>query len=120
MGLFRKLFGGLKEPERPDDYYLASSIASTIDAFVASESLESLITDDWSVILRNNYGISLSLLGRGDDDRAVVLLRELDEMSQFKRIRNDNLMGNGPLGYMATDQLATAVLRKIKEQLGEI
>jgi proteasome assembly chaperone (PAC2) family protein len=43
----------------------------------------------------------------------------LKEMSDFKRIRSASLMGDSPPGYMATDKLAMAILRKMKEQLGD-
>lgn len=117
MGLFGKLFGGSREPEMPDDYYLASSIASTIDGFVSTQGLEELINGDWSVALRKDYGVSLTRMGAAGDTRAIVRLDELKEMSDFKRIRSDSLMGDSPLGYMATDELSMAVLRKLKEQM---
>ena len=117
MGLFGKLFGGAREPEKPDDYHLASNIASTIDGFVSTQGLEALISGDWSVGLRKDYGVSLTRMGGDDNTRAIVRLDELEEMSDFKRILSDSLMGDSPLGYMATDKLAMAVLRKIKEQI---
>ncbi len=107
------------EDDEPDDYHLGSSIASIIDGFVASKSLEEFLSGDWYVVLRQDYGISLTRGGKDSDSRAIVRLNDLDEMSNFKRIRKrtDSIMGNSPLGYMATDNLALAVLRSMKDQL---
>lgn len=115
MGIFGKLFGGSK---KPDDYYLASSIASTIDAFISSQGLEDLIKGGWTMELRKDWGISLIRTEGREGSRAAVRLDDLSEWVDFKKIRTDSLMGDSPLGYMATDKLAMAILRKMKEQLG--
>lgn len=107
-----------EEPVKPDDYHLASSIASTIDAFVASEGVESFMGGDWSVVLRRDYGVSLSRVGGEDDARATVPINDLEEMSEYKRIAERyGVMGTNPLGHMATDTLATAILRELKKQI---
>ena len=118
MGLFRKLFGGSKEPEKPDDYYLASAIASTIDGFISIHGLTTLLDGDWSVALGKDYSVSLTQMDVCDDARSVVRLNELGEMAFFKRVQSDSLMSSSQVGYFATDQLAMAVLRRIKEQVG--
>lgn len=105
------------ENDEPDDYHLGSSIASIIDGFVASESLDEFLSGDWYVVLHQDYSISLSRGGGDGDSRAIVRLNDLDEMANFKRIRTDSIRGNSPLGYMATDDLALAVLRSMKDQL---
>lgn len=117
MGMFEKIFGCSKKPKKPDDYYLGSSIASTIDGFVKTQGLDKLINGDWSVALSSDYGVSLTRMGHSDDMRAIVRLAELEEMFYFKQIQGDSLMGNSPLGYMATDMLAMAVLRKFNDQI---
>ncbi|MEK7993866.1 MAG: hypothetical protein AAB403_08705 [Planctomycetota bacterium] len=118
MGPLRKFFRSSKEPEKPNDYYLGSSIASTIDALVSSQGLAELIDGDWWVELRKDYGVSLTRMPRGENARAVVRLNDLEQMSHYKRVKTNPIMGNSPLGHMATDQLAMAVLRKMKEQIG--
>jgi hypothetical protein len=128
MRIFSKLFGGSK---RPDDYYLASSIASTIDAFIISHGIEEFVKGGWSIELRQDWGVSLihmelrqelgftlTRMDGPEGPRAAVRLDKLGEWADFKEITMNSMMADGTLDDYATDTFAIAVLRKMKEQIG--
>lgn len=115
MKIFSKLFGDSK---KPDDYYLASRIASTIDAFIISHGIEEFVKGGWSIEFRKDWGISLIRMEGRESPKAAVRLDELDEWAYFKEITMDSMMGDSSLDYYATDRLALAILRKMKEQIG--
>lgn len=112
-----------KDQESLDDFRLASKIASAIDWLVKEEGVDTLKDGDWSVVLTNDSGIALSrelhsqAPGGGTNARTAVKLGDLPETAMFTRIRGDQAMGDSPIGYMATDRLAMAVLREMKKRL---
>lgn len=108
--------------EAPNDYHLASSIASAIDGIVATDGLDSLLNGDWWVGLRMTFGVSLSTIKPQAGMRAIVRLNDLEEeYGLFKRIHSpSNLYGNGPLQHMATDRLAMAILVEMQKQMREM
>jgi len=117
MKWLKELFAGSSEPERPDDYYLYSAIASVLSAFVASEGIGELIKGDWSVELSYEYGVALTRLPMATGSRARVRLRSLSEFANYRRTMKEPLIAEA-LGYMATDHLAWAVLAKMKDSIG--
>lgn len=124
MGLFSRLFGkGSDKPERPDDYYLASAIASTIDGYVATQGFQSLLHQDTAIGVSNDYRVFLSqaiesVRAKGMV-RAFVYLRDLKTFADYKRTTQDPVLGPSVFSHIATDQLAYEALANIKKQLGE-
>ena len=116
MGLFSKLFGEAGKP-KPDDYHLASSVASTIEGFISVYGFAKLIDGDWSVELGEDYDVSLTPTPISEKGRVMIRLNDLDEMSDLKRLQSNSLMANSVFASAATDQLAKAVLRQIREKV---
>jgi hypothetical protein len=101
---------------RPDDHYLGSMIASTIDGFVESQGIQEFIAGDWNIVMTNNYVIGLTTTLLGNTEKAIVRLNDLEEMTEYISVKSDDNLRCTPLDYMITDRLAMAVLLRIKEQ----
>jgi hypothetical protein len=123
MGLLSKIFGSRsKTPERPSDYYLASKIATIIEANLMMEGLQHLLNPETAIILVDNYDIALTqtvnIVKEFQNVRAAVYLKDLESIENFKKVYSNSLLAN-TVGHMATDTLAIDVLQKLKEQIGE-
>lgn len=121
MGIFSKLFGGEPRQSVPDDYLLASKIASTIDGFMAAQGLQALLNPKTAIGLSHDYRVFLSraidVVRQKQNIRAAVFLKDLRSFPEFKSTMEDPLMGATPFARIATDQLATEVLKNFKSQI---
>jgi hypothetical protein len=125
MGFFEKLFGSDKKPiHKPRLYELGSTIASIIDAFIAQEDLNSLLKPQTAIAMDDHYSVFLTQAVETARDRqnirAVAYLKDVPYFEQFRKIQTDSFFSASPLTYMATDQLAAEVLRKLLEQTGNL
>jgi hypothetical protein len=125
MGLIRKLFGSVTtKSSKPDYAVLESRIATLIDGFILQEGLSSLLKPDTAIGVDEKYTVFLTQAAetvrrQRRDVRAVVRLRDVPYLEQFKNVHSNREFVGTAFPSMATGQLAAHVLAKVLEELGE-
>ena len=111
-----------QEVQKPDGSSLRAQIASTVNGFVRIRGLDSLLKSETAIVMRKDYGISITQdvdgLGNHESVAAVVYLKDIDSYSDFKDIQSDGFSRGDALAQMATVHLANQATKRLLEQVG--
>ena len=101
------MFDWLKgKSKRPSNYELVSRVASTIDAFIDQDGLDEFAKGSLCVVIRSDYGVSISDARFARDALVAVPLSEL-------KLETAAVLADPQMRLMAVDFAAGIAVKRL-------
>jgi hypothetical protein len=135
MGFFGKLFGNTtKMPAFPDDWTLASMVATHIDGVIQTEGLKAILEPTIAVILTHRYAVRVQWSPGLKIEKDIISFAYLKQFHELQRIKSSfgldiakdlppkearqimQMMGDS-IGQQAIDRLSIAVAKELRRKI---